>query len=290
MAKYLISADIEGITGVIDKSFSKENGKHYRAACNYMVNDINAVTQGIVNADPEAIIIVRDAHGTTATNLDLERLHPRARLIQGWDAIQNMLTGLDKEFKGIFLVGYHAGGQNVDSVLSHTMHSIIHSVKINGKLVNEAGIFAVYAGYLGVPVIFISGDNHAIRETKKQLGNIVGVIVKQSYSRNCAVSLSLEQSKILLERGAEKAVLKLRQNKFKILIIDIPISLTIKFYDSGVRISIFKHLSEILKFDPIYLFDYKTHDMTFKSAHVLEMLQRLNLVLLLIYGIQSTDS
>ncbi|MDR1057055.1 MAG: M55 family metallopeptidase [Coxiellaceae bacterium] len=289
MSKYLISADIEGITGVINKNFSKESGKRYQCACRYMASDVNAVTQGIINADPEAIVIVRDAHGATATNLDLEQLHPQARLIQGWNAIQNMLTGLDRGFKGAFLVGYHAGGQNVDAVLGHTMHSIIHSARVDGKVVNETGIFALYAGYMNVPIAFISGDDHAIHEAQEQLGDVVGVAVKQSYGRGCAVSLSLEQAKTLLEKGAEEAVYKLQQNKFEIFTIGTPISLEIKFYDSGVRISVLKYLSEILEFDPVYKFDCETRTVVFNSLDVLEMLQRLNLIMFLIYGIQSSN-
>lgn len=289
MNKYLISADIEGITGVINKSFSKEDGKRYQFACRYMASDVNAVTQGIINADPDAVVIVRDAHGASAANLDLERLHPRAHLIQGWDAIQNMLTGLEQDFKGAFLVGYHAGGQNIDAVLGHTMHSIIHSAKVNGKLVNETGIFALYAGYMNVPVAFISGDDHAVREAHEQLGDVVGVEVKQSYGRGCAVSLSLEEARIKLEKGAEEAVVKLRQNKFKVFKVKNPISLEIKFYDTGVRISVLQHLSEILEFDQIYKFNCEARTVIFNSTGVLEMLQRLNMIMFLVYGIQSSN-
>jgi D-aminopeptidase len=54
MNKYLISVDIEGITGVINKQFAKKDGKYYQLGCSYMLNDVNAVVQGIVNADPDA--------------------------------------------------------------------------------------------------------------------------------------------------------------------------------------------------------------------------------------------
>ena len=58
MNKYLISADIEGITGVVNKEFSKENGKFYPLGCRYMASDVNAVIQGILNADFDAEIVV----------------------------------------------------------------------------------------------------------------------------------------------------------------------------------------------------------------------------------------
>jgi len=287
MNKYLISVDIEGITGVINKDFSKEGGKYYQLACRYMVSDVNAVVQGILNADPNAQILVRDAHGANAVNLDLERLHPRASLIQGWAAVQNALDGLDQDFKGVFLVGYHAGGQNIEAVLGHTMHSIIHSVKVNDQLVNETGLFSLYAGYHNVPVAFISGDNFTISEARKQLGDIVGVVVKQSYGRGCAGSLSLAQAKILLEKGAAEAVVKLQKKQFKIFKVSTPVTLEIKFYDSGVRISVLQYLSEILGFDATYKFNCEERTVTFDSGSVLTMLQRFNMLMYLVYGIGS---
>lgn len=290
MNKYLISVDIEGITGVVNKSFSKEDGKHYPWGCRYMLNDVNAVIQGVLSVDPDAEIVVRDAHGVSAVNLDLERLHPRARLIQGWDAMQNMLTGLDQSFAGVFFVGYHAGGQNIDAVLGHTMHSIIQHTKVNGKLVNETGLFALYAGCYQVPVAFISGDDQAVSEARLQLGEgIIGVAVKQSYGRSCAASLSLEQAQKLLSKGAAEAAVKLQQRKLPAFQIPGPLLLEIKFYDTGVRISVLRHLAKILEFDQQYKFDNLERTVSFSSNHALEMLQRLNMLMFLVYAIQSSS-
>lgn len=288
MNKYLISADIEGITGVIGKEFMKENGRYYQIACKYMLSDVNAVIQGILNADSEAEILVRDAHGMAAVNLNLEHLHPKASLIQGWGSIQNMVTGLDKDFKGVFFVGFHAGGENIDGVLAHTVSSMVHSIKVNGKLLNEAGIFALYAGLHDVPVAFISGDDHAIKEAKEQLGDIVGVVVKESLNRGSAKSLSLTQAAALLEKNAALAVDELKQNKFKPFKMSSPVTMEIKFYDSGVRISPFRNLSEILKFDDAYKFDLEERLMTIASDDVLEVLQRLNMIMHITYGIKSS--
>ena len=289
MSKYLISADIEGITGVINKEFSKESGRFYQMACRYMTSDVNAVVQGILHADADAEIVVRDAHGASAVNLNLESLHPKARLIQGWDAVQNMFTGLEKDFSGVFLVGYHAGGQNIEAVLGHTMHSIINSVKVNGKLLNETGIFALYAGFYDIPVAFISGDDHAVKEAKEQLGDVVGVEVKKSYNRSCGNSLSLEQARVLLEKNSSLAVAKLQQKSFKAFKVASPVTMEVKLYDTGVRVSAFRNLAEILKFDATYKFNLDERTVTFTTEDVLEMLARLNMMLHIVYGIQSSS-
>lgn len=288
MNKYLVSVDIEGITGVISRDFANKNGKYYQLACNYMTSDVNAVIQGITSVDVDAEIVVRDAHGYDAVNLDLVKLHPQANLIQGWGSVQNMLAGLDNTFKGVFLVGYHAGGQNNKAVLGHTMHSIIHYVKVNGRLVNETGIFAMYAGYYQVPVVFISGDNCAVSEAREQLGDVVGIVVKQSISRDSALSLSLNQTRELLEKGAAEAVSKLQQNKFSIFAVTVPVTLEMGFYNIGFKVSILQSLAEMLSFDPNYKFNCAEFTLTFTSPNVLEALQRLNMIMFLIYGLNSS--
>jgi D-amino peptidase len=281
MNKYLISADIEGITGVINKNFAKKDGKYYQLGCEYMISDVNAVVQGILNVDADAWIVVRDAHGDTV-NLNLVELHPKANLIQGWGPGQNMLAGLDQTFKGVFLVGYHAGGGNNKAVLGHTLNLQVHYVKINGKDVNETGIAAFYAGHYNVPIAFISGDDCAVNEAREQLGDVVGVVVKQSFARDSAISLPLEQAQLLLEKSAADAVIKLQQNNFSVFKAEAINTLEIGFYNTGYGISVFQSLSEVLSFDPVYKFDHEKLAITFGAAGVLELLQRFNMLMFLV--------
>ena len=290
MSKYLLSVDIEGITGVNSRDFSSEQGRFYQLGCRYMTLDTNAVIAGIIHADPSAEILVRDAHGAGATNLNLELLHKEARVVRGWEAEQNMLTGLDKSFSGVFLIGYHAGGQNTEAVLGHTFCSFIESVSVNDLVLSEAGLAAFYAGYYDVPVALISGDDKAIKEAKEQLGNeeIIGVAVKESYGRTCVNSLSLEMARALLEKNAADATTKLQKNQltpFKLK--SEPANVEVRFYDVGVRASIFENLSRLLKVDSGYKFDRKQRSLTFIARDVIEVMQKLNLLLFLSYGIRS---
>ncbi len=109
--KFMISVDIEGISGVATSDFSSIDARCYEPAKKLMCLNANAVIKGILKTDSKAQIIVRDAHGE-ATNLVFEDLHPAASLIQGWGNFFNMIQGIDNSFSGVFLVGYHAGGQN----------------------------------------------------------------------------------------------------------------------------------------------------------------------------------
>jgi D-amino peptidase len=230
---------------------------------------------------------VRDAHGL-ALNLDLERLHPAAYLLQGWGNSMNMLEGLDNTYKDVFLVGYHGGGQGSEAVLGHSFSKIIHSLMVNGKMINETGIAALYAGYHGVPVAFISGDDYAIAEAKEQLGddfsNAIGIVVKESYGRDSALSLPLAKSRDLLSKGAAEATVSLLNGKIKSLRRAAPFTVEVKFYNIGYVPSIYSKICGTLLFDQGYSFDKENFIIKYAANSQLEICNKLNLIVALIYG------
>lgn len=282
MNKYLISVDIEGITGVIGKTFATQGSKNYELARKYMHSDVNAVVQGIAKQDPNSWILVRDAHGD-AINLDLDKLHPKAHLIQGWGNALNMLEGLDESFKGVYFVGYHAGGQNNEAVLGHTLSAQVHYLKINDSVVNEAGVNALYAGIFNVPVAFVSGDDHAVCETIAYLPNITSVVVKESLARDSAMSFSLSETRKLLEEAASAATRNLLAGKISPVKIAAPFKAELKLYSTGYKVSILEKLYATLSFDKTYEFVRDEFVIKYSSNSMLELLQRLNLILQLVY-------
>lgn len=288
MGKYLISVDIEGITGVVDGSFAKANGANYHKGCQYMLHDVNAVIDGILLADEAADIVVRDAHGS-AINLVLDGLNAKAQLLQGWDAAQNMLTGLTKEFDGVFLVGYHARGDRLEAVLAHTMSSLVAELRLNDQLINEAILFALYAATMRVPVLLISGDDVVVDETEAWLGSdLVGVVVKKSLGRAAVLSCSLQQSRECLVAGAKLAVERLLQ-KDNLCCCQIPdkLAFSLRINDLAFRRSIFAELQGILGFDATYQFETDVRIVRFKVDDMLEGLYRINLIMHLLYGIKA---
>ena len=288
MNKYLVSVDIEGITGVVGKSFSSMSGDNYQLARNYMASDVNAVVDGILAADRNAWILVKDAHGA-ATNLDLTKLHPKAHIMQGWGEIMSMVCPIDKTFTGVFLVGYHAGGENSNAVLAHTMSSSIHKIKVNGKTFNETGMAAIETGIHNVPIAFISGDDHAIREAKQQLGknNLTCVTVKKSMGRDAAISMSLSMAAQALTAGANQATLELLADKRKPFILTKPLETEICLYNVGYQISVFAKIAATLKFDKSYSFDKRNFSVTFRSKTTQEMVNKIELLLKILYGVKS---
>ncbi|MBF0300878.1 MAG: M55 family metallopeptidase [Oligoflexia bacterium] len=276
MNRYLISVDIEGITGVANREFSSSNGSRYSLACYFMICDVNAVIKGIFSADKNPIVIVRDAHGK-AVNLDLAKLDSRAQLLQGWDSSTNMVYPVDDSYSGVFLVGYHSGATNLRGVLSHTYG--VRSVKINGMSLTETGIAAWYAGHYNVPIIFCSGDDQAVIEAKEQLPQIEIVEVKKSINRHSSLSLSLDEATKKLEAGAFNAVKRNIEKKLPPLIFkEKLLKVIIEFEGNSYLPNAFQDLMDILSFDLNYKFNNENLSVEYQTSSQLEAYQRFALI------------
>lgn len=287
--KYLISVDIEGITGVANRLFSDTDGRLYEQARRQMESDVNAVVEGILSIDKNAYILVRDAHNS-AVNLNIERLNPAVYLYQGWGDRINMLEGLAASFRGVFLVGYHAGATNNRALLAHTLSSSIHFLKVNSQIINETGVAALYAAHYKVPIALVSGDNHAINEAQQQLngvGDIVYAQVKESHARDSAISLSLSAAQKLLRDSAALATRNLQQNLIKPWSVILPLTMEIALHNIGYQPSLYQRLRGTLDFDRNYIFDDHLYSIKFHSTDILEAFAKLNLLAQLIFVLKA---
>lgn len=87
-----ISADMEGITGLLDADGVQPGGRDYEQGRLMMAEDVNAAVRGALAAGATDIV-VNDAHGPMR-NLLPETLHPAVRLIRGKPKNMGMLEGL----------------------------------------------------------------------------------------------------------------------------------------------------------------------------------------------------
>jgi D-amino peptidase len=79
-------------------------------------------------------------------------------------------------------------------------------IKLNGKEVSEGGFNAAIAGDFGVPVVFVSGDQTVGEETKRLLGPIETVAVKQALGFHAATMLHPEEAQRLIREGVERGI------------------------------------------------------------------------------------
>jgi D-amino peptidase len=225
--KIYISVDIEGVAGVVDRSHgSLTGGAEYDLGRRLMTLETNAAIEGALEAGATEIV-VNDSHGPMI-NLLPEMLHPKATLIQGRLKHLFMVEGLDDSFDGMFLVGYHASAGIRDGVLNHAFHP--YELRYNGTVWSETGLNASVAGYYGVPVVLVTGDDAAIRDAEAILPPHVGVSVKRGITRLSGESLHPEVARERIKAAARSAIEQLSERKP--LQLETPLTVDIDFYHS----------------------------------------------------------
>lgn len=199
-----ISADIEGVAGVVAPVQGQAGQSEYEKARVLMTEEVNAVVEGLVESGVREIV-VNDSHGPM-TNLLPELLHPAADLILGKPKPMNMACGLTADFDLMCLVGHHSmAGKG--GVLAHTTNGFaFREVRVNGKPCGEPAIYGVYAGELGVPVGLISGDDCTRDENAPIFPEAEFVVVKQSFGQRAARQVSVVRARAMLKEAAVRAV------------------------------------------------------------------------------------
>lgn len=226
--KIYISADMEGICGVVNNEHTDRNGREHDRARGWMTEEVNAAVQGALDAGANEVI-VNDSHGTMR-NIILESLHPAAKLITGSPKRYSMVEGLDESFDAAVFIGYHAKAGS-SGVLCHTYTGTVEYVKVNEVEVGETGLNAGVAGYFGVPLVCVSGDNILCGEVSNLISGIYTVEVKRALSRYAALCLPIKSVHDLITSSVREAL----NNKDNIapLIFSKPVLFEVRFTNPG---------------------------------------------------------
>ncbi len=203
--KIYIMTDLEGAAGV-NRWLQTREGEtpEQAAAMRLLTGESNAAIDGILDAAPEAEVLVCDGHGTGG--LVFEEMHPRAVTIMHGSGLRSPYL-LDTGCDALFFVGQHAMAGTPDAPLCHTYSSRhIEYYKLNGDLIGEIGCLAAMAGSYGVPTVFLAGDDKACAEALALVPHIVTVATKQGMGIELALHLSVEQAYRAIRSGAAAAV------------------------------------------------------------------------------------
>ena len=202
--KIFISADIEGVSGVVHGEHTSRDGREHDYARRLMTEEVNACIQGALETGAEKII-VNDSHGTMR-NLYHEQLHTKAELILGSPKKLAMMEGINADFDAVLFVGYHTKmGDN--GILNHTFNGrVVRSIEVNGVELGEFGLNALVAGHFGVPVIFVSGCNLLAIEAERCVPGIHQAVVKQTISRTTALNVHPVEARALIKEGTKTAM------------------------------------------------------------------------------------
>jgi D-amino peptidase len=203
--KVYISADMEGIAGVVSPDQLGPTGFEYPRFREFMTAEVVAAIEGAREAGATEIL-VSDSHGN-GLNLLIERLPADVRVVRSWPRPLGMMEGIDSTFAAAVFIGYHAGTTNPAGVRAHTFSSANYAgVALNGMQVPEAGLNAAIAGYYGVPVALISGDDVAVEEARRLIGDVEGVVVKRAISFHAAATLTPQAAQSLIKERVKAAL------------------------------------------------------------------------------------
>jgi D-amino peptidase len=191
-----ISADMEGIAGLS----ATDDGLGRKL----MTEEVNAAIAGAFDGGATEVV-VNDAHGSH-TNLLQDLLDPRATLFRGSLKPYGMMQGLDSSFSAVVFIGFHGKAGSTGSFAAHTGSGRVADLRVNGVSVGEGGMNALFAGWFGVPVTFISGDEVAVEQLRDLVPDAVGVAVKRGIWNQAVHTLSPDSARAAIHRGVARSV------------------------------------------------------------------------------------
>jgi D-amino peptidase len=198
--KVHISVDMEGISGVADPADTTPGAPHYEYCRRLMTAECNAAIEGCFEGGATEIV-VNDSHGPMV-NLLQESLDRRAKIIRGRSKSLGMMQGIDEQTAATVFIGYHAAAGHDDGVLNHTMRGRdIQGVFLNDEPAGEMRLNAALAGWFGIPVALVSGDDVLCAEVREQLGPV---------DKYTALSVHPEVAQELIRDAARRAVQRVR--------------------------------------------------------------------------------
>ena len=225
--KIYVSVDMEGAGGIHTWKDVSFPDPHYKRK--ELEEQLRWLIEAIVEDVRVEKLLIVDSHAT-GDNIpySITDIDERVELISGFPRKKYMMAGLDSSFDRVFLFGYHAGVGSIAALMDHTYSSTtFHNVWINGLRMNEALINAAYAGYLGVPVAMIVGDEALKKEMEEFLDKIVYVSTKEGIGRFSARFYSKKKIKREIQEGARSALKKPRE-ELRIYRFEPPIELKVE--------------------------------------------------------------
>lgn len=166
LRKFMIFTDMEGMPGVTswdDVTLNTPEHDRFRLQLTTSVCDLCDILKQ--NFGDDTHIVVKDGHWT-GRNILYELLPPGVKLVSGKITDQPIvMEQMDSTFDGVIFLYFHAPSPTLGNPLEHTENDEKYiSFELNGKLTSELELFAHEAGFIGVPVLLVVGDDYTCKE------------------------------------------------------------------------------------------------------------------------------
>jgi D-amino peptidase len=189
--KVYISVDIEGVAGTTHWDECDKTHRDYPEFREQMTREAVAAIEAAQAAGAKDIW-VKDAH-SSGRNLITSMLPADVRLIRSWAGHPFcMVQELDKSFDAIMMIGYHAAAGSEANSLAHTISGKTQVIRLNDRPASEFYLHALAGSTLGVPTVFVSGDEGLMEEVKG-INAAIG---------RCGVKRGVGQSTVTMTPGA----------------------------------------------------------------------------------------
>lgn len=265
--KIFISADMEGVVGVVSDQQLAPGGFEYERFRALMTAEVNACIEAAREAGATEILIA-DAHGN-GQNLLIERLPDDVMLVRSWPRPMGMMEGIDSSFDGAIFLGYHASTANDRGVRAHTFSSAnVTAVRLNGMSMSEGSVNAAIAGHFGVPVIMVSGDNVAVAETQVIIGDVEGAVVKWARGFHSAQTLMPEAAYRVIRNRTKAAIGRIDEFEPYVLEPPLRLELSLKHYRPVELLSYLPNVERV-----------NSHTVRFVGQDILEVSKFLSVAL-----------
>lgn len=197
-----VITDAEGVAGVCRQDQTDPKNQEMRQL---LTGEINAAVQGFIDGGATEVI-VWDGHDGSQT-LSALTIDPRAKLVMG--ALGSTML-LERKYSAVAFVGQHARANSPHGVMAHSYSSLgIQNMLMNGKPVGEIETRTALAGWFGVPVIFLSGDQAAAEQLKEIVPGAETAVVKEGLANYACISLPAEAARRLIRERAAASMAKL---------------------------------------------------------------------------------
>jgi len=204
--RILISADLEGVAGVVDRDETMPGAPEYERARRLLTEEASAAVRGALAHDAEAEVLVVDAHALFR-NILPEDLDPRARLVRGRPRSACMLTGVEDDVDAVVLLGHHGKAGTADSVLAHTINGrVIADVRCDGRSLGEIALNMTYAAHFGANTVLVTGDASATAEATALAPRVRTVEVKRGLGAFAADCLHPQEARARIEEAMPDAL------------------------------------------------------------------------------------
>jgi len=196
--------DAEGVAGVCRQDQTDPKDSEMRQL---LTGEINAAVDGFLSGGADEVV-VWDGHDGSQT-LSALTIHPKAKLLMG--AMGPGMT-MERGYVAVAFVGQHGRADSRGGVMAHSYSSLgIQKILMNGKPVGEIETRTALAGWYGVPVIMLSGDQAAASDLRAIVPAAEIAVVKEGMGYYACLSLSATAARELIRERARLSMTKLAQ-------------------------------------------------------------------------------